>query len=194
MITSDPKHYGGGMTLASASKMEKFIDLCNSFNLPIVHLVDQPGTIVGPEAEKTGAVKGSIRVCMAIEQSTVPWCAIIVRRCYGLAGSSYGRVQGLNLHYAWPSGRWGSIPVAGGAAAAFKKELDDLEQNERVQRLAEIEEHFHHLESPFLTAEKFKIPDLIDPRDSRKLLNKWLDHAWRLLPQSLGIKSYTYRI
>ena len=194
VITSDPKHYGGGMTLASASKMEKFIDLCNSFNLPIVHLVDQPGTIVGPEAEKTGAVKGSIRVCMAIEQSTVPWCAIIVRRCYGLAGSSYGRVQGLNMHYAWPSGRWGSIPVAGGAAAAFKKELDDLEQNERVQRLAEIEEHFHHLESPFLTAEKFKIPDLIDPRDSRKLLNKWLDHAWRLLPQSLGIKSYTYRI
>jgi acetyl-CoA carboxylase carboxyltransferase component len=182
------------MTKASAAKMEGFIDLCDTFHLPIVHLVDQPGTIVGPEAEKSGAVKGSVRVCMAIEQSQVPWCAIITRRCYGLAGSTFGRVQGLNLVYAWPSGRWGSIPVAGGAEAAFKKELDALDPEARAARLAQIEAHFHHLESPFLTAERFRIPDIIDPRETRAILNDWLDDAWRLLPAQLGTKGRTFRM
>ena len=194
VITTDPMQYGGGMTKASAAKMEGFIDLCDTFHLPIVHLVDQPGTIVGPEAEKSGAVKGSVRVCMAIEQSQVPWCAIITRRCYGLAGSTFGRVQGLNLHYAWPSGRWGSIPVVGGAEAAFKKELDQLDPVARKARLDAIESHFHHLESPFLTAEKFRIPDIIDPRETRALLNDWLDDAWRLLPEQLGVKGRTFRM
>ena len=194
VITTDPMHYGGGMTLASANKMETFVDLCDTFHLPVVHLVDQPGTIVGPDAERTGAVKGSLRVYMAIEQSQVPWCAIITRRCYGLAGSTFGRVQGLNLHYAWPSGRWGSIPVAGGAEAAFKRELDQLDDEARAARLAEIENHFHHMESPFLTAEQFRIPDIIDPRDTRMLLNEWLDDAWKLLPSQLGTKSRTFRL
>jgi acetyl-CoA carboxylase carboxyltransferase component len=194
VITTDPMQYGGGMTLASATKMESFIDLCDTFHLPIVHLVDQPGTIVGPEAERTGAVKGSVRVVMAIEQSRVPWCAIITRRCYGLAGSTFGRLQGLNLHYAWPSGRWGSIPVSGGAEAAYKKELEKLDPNARARRLAEIEGHFHHMESPFLTAEKFRVPDIIDPRDTRALLNDWLDDAWKLIPEQLGIKSRSFRL
>jgi acetyl-CoA carboxylase carboxyltransferase component len=194
VITSDPKQYGGGMTRASAEKMEGFVDLCDTFHLPIIHLVDQPGTIVGPEAERTGAVKGSVRVCFAIEQSRVPFCSVILRRCYGLAGSTYNRVQGLNLVYAWPSGRWGSIPVAGGAEAAFKSELDALEPEERAARLAEIEAHLYHMESPFLTAERFRIPDIIDPRDTRALLNEWLDDAWRLLPQQLGPKGRSFRM
>ena len=194
VITTDPMQYGGGMTKASAGKMEAFIDLCDTFHLSIVHMVDQPGTIVGPEAERSGAVKGSVRVCMAIEQSQVPWCAIITRRCYGLAGSTFGRVQGINLHYAWPSGRWGSIPVDGGAEAAFKKELDALDPEARAKRLAEIEGHFFHMESPFLTAEKFRIPDIIDPRDTRALLNDWLDDAWKLIADQLGPKGRTFRM
>lgn len=194
VITSDPLQYGGGMTRASAEKMEGFIDLCDTFHLPIIHLVDQPGTIVGPDAERTGAVKGSVRVTMAIEQSTVPFCSVIIRRCYGLAGSTYNRVQGLNLVYAWPSGRWGSIPVAGGAEAAFKSELDQLDSEAKAVRLKEIEDHLHRMESPFLTAERFRIPDIIDPRETRSLLNEWLDDVWRLIPRQLGPKGRGYRI
>ncbi|MEZ5658395.1 MAG: carboxyl transferase domain-containing protein [Burkholderiaceae bacterium] len=194
VITSDPYQYGGGMTRASAEKMEGFIDLCDTFHLPIIHLVDQPGTIVGPEAERTGAVKGSVRVCFAIEQSRVPFCSVILRRCYGLAGSTYNRVQGLNLVYAWPSGRWGSIPVSGGVEAAFKSELESLKPEARAARLAEIEAHFHHMESPFLTAERFRIPDIIDPRETRSILNDWLDDTWRLIPQQLGPKGRSFRM
>ena len=194
VIANDPMHYGGGLTRAAAEKMEAFVDLCDTFHLPVVNFVDQPGTVVGPEAERMGTVKGSVRVVSAIEQSQVPWCAIIVRRLYGLAGTTYGRMQGINLHYAWPSARWGSIPVSGGVEAAYRKELEALSPEDCAARLAELEAQYDHLESPFLTAERFKVPDIIDPRDTRALLNDWLDDAWRLLPEQLGVKSRTIRI
>ncbi|MFY9212543.1 MAG: carboxyl transferase domain-containing protein [Aestuariivita sp.] len=194
VIANDPMHYGGGLTRGAAEKMESFIDLCDTFHLPVVNFVDQPGTVVGPEAELQGTVKGSVRVVSAIEQSRVPWCAIIVRRLYGLAGTTYGRLQGLNLHYAWPSARWGSIPVSGGVEAAYRKELESLPPEQSAARLAELEQMYDHLESPFLTAERFKVPDIIDPRETRFLLNEWLDDAWRLLPEQLGVKSRTIRI
>jgi acetyl-CoA carboxylase carboxyltransferase component len=194
VIANDPMHYGGGLTRASAEKMEAFIDICDTFHLPIVNFVDQPGTIVGPEAERMGTVKGSVRVVSAIEQSRVPWCAIVVRRLYGLAGTAYGRLQGLNLHYAWPSARWGSIPISGGVEAAYKAELQELSEEDRKARLAELEAYYDHLESPFLTAEKFRVPDIIDPRRTREILNEWLDDAWRTLPEQVGVKGRTIRL
>jgi acetyl-CoA carboxylase carboxyltransferase component len=194
VIANDPMHYGGGLTRNAAEKMESFIDICDTFHLPIINFVDQPGTIVGPEAERMGTVKGSVRVVSAIEQSTVPWCAIVVRRLYGLAGSAYGRLQDINLHFAWPSARWGSIPVGGGAEAAYKAELDKLEPEARKARLEEIEEHLDHLESPFLTAERFRVPDIIDPRQTRAILCNWIEDAWRVLPEQLGVRARTIRL
>ena len=92
-----------------------------------------------------------------------------------------------------PMGRFW-VDLDGGAEAAFKKELDALDPEARARRLAEIEGHFFHMESPFLTAEKFRIPDIIDPRETRALLNDWLDDAWRLLPEQLGVKGRTFRM
>jgi acetyl-CoA carboxylase carboxyltransferase component len=194
VIANDPVHYGGGLTRAAAEKMESFIDICDTFHLPIINFVDQPGTIVGPEAERMGTVKGSVRVVSAIEQSRVPWCAIVVRRLYGLAGSAYGRLQDINLHFAWPSARWGSIPISGGVEAAYRAELESLPAEERAVRLAELEAYYDHLESPFLTAERFRVPDIIDPRDTRAVLCDWLEDAWRVLPEQVGLKPRTIRL
>ena len=121
VIANDPYRFGGGLTRAAAEKVETFVDVCDTFHVPIVNFVDQPGTVIGIEAEREGAVRGTIRLVSAIEQSRVPWCGMIVRRLFGLAGTSYGRLQGVNLHYAWPSARWGSIPIQGGVRAAFRR-------------------------------------------------------------------------
>jgi acetyl-CoA carboxylase carboxyltransferase component len=193
VMINDPYHNGGSLNRPAAEKMETFIDLCDTFHLPIVNMVDQPGTLVGIEGEKMGNVRGSVRVIAAIEQSRVPWCAIVVRRLYGLAGNAYARIQGINLHYAWPSARWGSIPMAGGIEAAYRAELEALEPQARKERLAELERKYDHLESPFLTAEKFRVPDIIDPRDTRRLLCHWIEDAWRILPEQLGTKARTMR-
>ena len=193
VIGNDPRHYGGGLTRAAAEKLETFVDLCDTFHLPVVNFVDQPGTVVGPQAEREGAVRGTIRVVAAIEQSTVPWCAVVVRRLFGLAGTAYGRLQGVNLHYAWPSARWGSLPVEGGVEAAYRRELDALEPAERDDRLSGLEDRYRQLASPFRTAEKFRVPDIIDPRDTRPLLCEWVEDAYRALPGHRGPRARTMR-
>ncbi|MGE0310782.1 MAG: acyl-CoA carboxylase subunit beta [Lautropia sp.] len=193
VMINDPYHNGGGLNRPAAEKMETFIDLCDTFHLPIVNFVDQPGTVVGLEAEKMGNVRGSVRVMSAIEQTRVPWCTIVIRRLYGLAGNAYARIQGINLIYAWPSARWGSIPMAGGIEAAYRAELDAMAPEARAARLAELDRKYDHLESPFLTAEKFRVPDIIDPRDTRRVLCHWIEDAWRTLPEQLGTKGRTMR-
>ena len=193
VITNDPYKHGGGLNLAAAIKLETFIDLCDTFHLPIVNFVDQPGTVVGPEGERAGNVRGSARVVSAIEQTKVPWCAIVVRRLFGLAGQGYARLQGINLHYAWPSARWGSIPPEGGIEAAYRRELEELDPEHRAKRLTELEEKYERLQSPFLTAERFRVPDIIDPRDTRPILCNWIEDAYRALPEQLGVKGRTFR-
>jgi acetyl-CoA carboxylase carboxyltransferase component len=193
VMINNPYHNGGGLDRPAAEKMETFIDLCDTFHLPMVNFVDQPGTLVGVEAEKMGNVRGSVRVVSAIEQSVIPWCTIVTRRLYGLAGTAYGRLQGIDLRYAWPSARWGSIPMAGGIEAAYRAELDALDPPARAQRLAELEKKYDHLESPFLTAEKFRVPDIIDPRETRPLLCEWVEDAYRVLPEQVGVRSRTMR-
>lgn len=193
VMINNPYHNGGGLDRPAAEKMETFIDMCDTFHIPMVNFVDQPGTLVGVEAEKMGNVRGSVRVVSAIEQSVIPWCTIVTRRLYGLAGTAYGRLQGINLHYAWPSARWGSIPMAGGIEAAYRAELDALQPDERAERLAHLEKKYDHLESPFLTAEKFRVPDLIDPRDTRPLLCEWVEDAYRVLPEQVGVRNRMMR-
>jgi acetyl-CoA carboxylase carboxyltransferase component len=193
VITNDPYHNGGGLNRPAAEKMESFIDLCDTFHLPIINFVDQPGTVVGMDGERMGNVRGSIRVVSAIEQSKVPWCAIVTRRLFGLAGTAYARMQGINLHYAWPSARWGSIPFEGGIAAAYRRELDAMPEEQRAARLAELEAHYERLASPFLTAEKFRVPDIIDPRETRPVLCHWIEDAYRVLPEQLGLKTRSMR-
>lgn len=193
VMANDPYFYGGGLNRPAAEKMETFVDFCDTFHLPIINFVDQPGTVVGPEGEKAGNVRGSVRVVSAIEQSRVPWCAVVVRRLFGLAGSAYGRLQGINLHYAWPSGRWGSIPAEGGIAAAYRRELEALPEEAREARLAALDTKYEQLASPFLTAERFRVPDVIDPRDTRPILCDWIEDAYRILPEQVGPKTRTMR-
>jgi acetyl-CoA carboxylase carboxyltransferase component len=123
----------------------------------------------------------------------IPWCTVVTRRLYGLAGSAYGRLQGVNLTYAWPSARWGSIPMAGGIEAAYRAELAALDPEARAERLAVLERKYEHLESPFLTAEKFRVTDIIDPRDTRGLLCDWIEDAYRILPEQIGTRSRMMR-
>jgi acetyl-CoA carboxylase carboxyltransferase component len=191
IMINDTRQFGGGMTAASAQKMIRFVDMCDTFHLPIVNFTDQPGVMVGIEAEKAGTVRYAIRALQAIEQSRVPWAAIIIRRVFGIAGSSYGRLRGLNLRYAWPSARWGSLPIEGGVKAAYRKEIESAPDPKA--KTHELEAYYDQLQSPFRTAERFGILDLIDPRDTRPLLCDWVEQAYRILPQQLGPTARTMR-
>lgn len=183
VMASDPRSAAGSMTLTAANKVERFVELCDTFHLPIVNFVDQPGNMTGAEAEAAGTLLGAVRVLRMIERSRTPWLSIIMRRAFGLAGGMHGRKHGrdgrsINHRFAWPSAYWGSIPVEGGVAAAYRKDI--AAAPDPLSRRSELEEHYHQLASPFRTAERFGVVDIIDPRDTRSLLCDWVDDAWEV--------------
>ena len=93
--------------------------------------------------------------------------------------------------WAWPSGDWGSLPVQGGVEAAFRAQLDQAADREaEVER---IRRELAAVSSPFRTAERFGVQDLIDPRDSRPLLCAWVRDAYRILPELTGRPSFGTR-
>jgi acetyl-CoA carboxylase carboxyltransferase component len=186
VMANNPLFHAGAITADASDKMIRFIDMCDTFHIPIVYLVDNPGFMIGVEAEKQGTVRHGGRWIYCVYQATVPWCSIIMRRVFGVAGAAHGNHTRLNLRYAWPSGEWGSLPIEGGVQAAYKRQIEAAEDPDALR--AEIEEKLREVSSPFRTAEIFGIEEIIDPRDTRPLLCEWIETAYRLLPSELGVK------
>ena len=175
VLASDSHVYGGAWTADASEKVMRFVDLAETFHLPIVHLADIPGFLIGREAEQAATIRRGVRAMAAVFQCRVPWCAVLVRKVYGVAGAAHMNSSRFNLRYAWPSGDWGSLPIAGGLEAAYKAEL--AAADDPAQRLAEIEERLEQFRSPFRTAEQFLIEEIIDPRDTRPLLCEFANLA-----------------
>ena len=168
MMASDPYSYGGCWTADTCKKVQKFVDLAEAFHLPIIYLVDCPGFEVGLQGEMNGTIKEGVRAMTAIGQTSVPWCPIIVRNAFGVAGGAHRNPANHSTRYAWPSARWGSLPLEGGIEAAYRADIESAEDPNK--ELRNIEDRLNKLRSPFRTAESFWIEEIIDPRDTRSLL------------------------
>jgi acetyl-CoA carboxylase carboxyltransferase component len=191
VVANDPAHVGGALTAAGSEKLTRFVDLCDTFHLPVVNFVDNPGFFIGAQAERDGTIRKGVRALQAIYQATVPWITVIVRRVFGVAGAGHANVQALNLRYAWPSADWGSLPLEGGIEAAYKRELAAAPDPTALRK--EIEARLNVLRSPFRTAEAFSIEEIVDPRDTRPLLTDWVSLAYdneatRLGPKARGMR------
>ncbi len=191
VIANDPRQGGGAPNSAACDKMIRLVDLCDTFHIPVVNFVDNPGFLIGSAAERAGTVRAGARALVAVYQATIPWISILIRRCYGVAGAGHGNAQGLNLRYAWPSGDWGSLPIEGGVQAAYKRDIEASPDPDARRR--ELEDHLNQFRSPLRTAEAFGIEEIIDPRDTRRLLCEGVAQAYSLLPSQLGPKARSCR-
>ncbi|WP_205315134.1 acyl-CoA carboxylase subunit beta [Nonomuraea lactucae] len=180
VLASDPRVYGGGMTAQGADKTTRFVDLAETFHLPVVHLVDQPGFVIGTAAERAGAIRHGARALAAVYQSSVPWASVLVRRVFGVAGAAHRPHHRYGLRVAWPSGDWGSLPIEGGLEVAFKRMLTEAGP-EAESLKAEIAARLEAVRSPFRTAEAFLVEDIIDPSRTRPILTEWVRDAYAVL-------------
>jgi acetyl-CoA carboxylase carboxyltransferase component len=133
-----------------------------------VYLMDCPGFMIGLDAEKSATIRHGVRAMAAVNQSTVPWCTIIVRNAFGVAGVVHQPANRFSMRYAWPSAYWGSLPLEGGIEAAYRADLDAAD--DRDAKMREIEDRLNKPRSPFRSAEKFWVEEIIDPRKTRALL------------------------
>ena len=179
ILGNDCRHYAGAMTAEGSQKVRRFVDLCNTFRLPIVSFVDEPGFMIGPDAEAAGTIRHGTAAVMAVVQSRVPWISIIVRKAYGVAAAAHFGPKGHVL--SWPSAETGALPLEGGVAVAFSREIAAATDPDAKRK--ELEQMLAAAQSPFPRAETFSVHDLIDPRDTRPALWDWLRFAVPLLDE-----------
>ena len=189
VLASDPHYYGGGWTADASIKITRFIDFAGTFHLPVVNLVDVPGFLIGKQSELQGTIRHGSRALAALYQAKVPWCSVLVRRSFGVAGAAHANHTRLHYRYAWPSGDWGSLPIEGGIEAAYRAELASSEDPAALR--AEIEAHLNQFRSPFRTAEAFLVEEIIDPRDTRSLLCEFANLATPL--REPGVVATSFR-
>ena len=190
ILANDCYRDGGAMTADGAQKVRRFVEMCDSFHLPIVSFVDEPGFMIGAEAERSATIRHGMNAMFAVLQSRVPWFAVVVRKSFGVA-------QGIHLGpggtvVAWPSAESGALPVEGGVALAYRGEIEAAADPETRRR--ELEDEMSAAQSIFPRAEEFGVHDLIDPRQTRPLVCEWIDEIQPELRQQLGEGPTRYSI
>lgn len=186
---NDCKFLAGSMTADGAQKARRFIELCETFTLPIVAFVDEPGFMIGSQAEREATIRHGANTVLTAALSTVPWASVMVRRSFGVAQAAHYGPEGYVL--AWPSAESGPLPVEGGVAIAFRREIEAAPDPDARRR--ELEEMLAARQSPFPRAEALSVHELIDPRETRPYLCRWIDRIQPLLPGLLGPTGFSVR-
>lgn len=170
LIANQPTVLAGVLDMNSSVKGARFIRFCDSFNIPLICLVDAPGFLPGPEQEHGGIIRHGAKLLYAFSDATVPRITVIVRKAYGGAYIVMNSKHiGADVNYAWPTAE---IAVMGPRAAAeiiYRKEIQ--EAADATAALLEKESQYRKtFVNPFLAAKRGYIDDVIFPRDTRARL------------------------
>ncbi len=191
VLAEDPYVYGGAWTADASQKVVRHLDLASTFHLPVIHLEDCPGFLIGKAAEDTATIRVGSRALAALGQLSSPFACVVIRKAFGVAGASNNKPGTIHPRWSWPSGDWGSLPIEGGLEVAYRAELAGLEGEAFETEVNRIRDRLNTFRSPFRSAEPFEIDDVIDPRDTRAVLCRW---ANLVAPaRKPGRQAFTYR-
>ena len=178
VIANNPNYLSGAIDSPAADKATRFMQICDNFDIPILSLCDTPGIMVGPEVEKTALVRHCSRMFVAGANVTVPFITIILRKCYGLgavamvAGSSMTPLSVV----AWPTGEFGGMGLEGSVKLGYRNELAAIEDPaERKQRYDNMVAAAYERGKALNAATWYEIDNVIDPKDSRRVVTRALN-------------------
>jgi acetyl/propionyl-CoA carboxylase alpha subunit/acetyl-CoA carboxylase carboxyltransferase component len=195
VIASDSRHANGGaLTAQGCEKLTRHLDLCDLFHVPVLNLVDNPGFAVGREHEIAATIRKGGTWMVAFAQVSVPIFTVLMRRSFGVAGNNLATpVSRACVRVAWPAADVGGIPPEGGIEAAYKRQLAEAKDPAALR--AEIEARIESVRGPVGPLSRFQIEEMIDPRDTRRLVCEWAEIAHRvasepdrLRPRALGFR------
>ena len=183
VIASDSRHANGGaLTADGCDKLRRHLDVCDLFHLPILNLVDNPGFAVGIEHEIAGTIRKGGEWMVAFAQIAVPIFTVLMRRSFGVAGNNYATPRSAaSVRVTWPAADVGGIPPEGGIEAAYKRQLAEAADPSALR--AEINARIESVRGPVGPLNRFEIEEMVDPRDTRRLVCEWVTDAYRILRQ-----------
>ena len=180
LIATNPMFKGGALDGDACDKIIGFLVLCDSFNIPVIHLVDTPGFLVGVVGERQKLPGKIMNYIQAMAMTTVPLLTVIMRKSYGQAHLNIGAVHADEM-CAWYSGDISFVDPKISVSVVHK-----LKREDDPERYAELEKRFERGTSPYDLAEPFMIQDVIDPRETRTWLSRMLALHDRRLNNGVG--------
>ena len=169
---------GGAIDSDGADKASRFMQLCDAFDIPILALVDTPGNMVGPEAEKTALIRHCGRMYVAGANITVPYFVVVLRKSYGLGAlaMSTGSFDETFFSIAWPTGEFAGMGLEGSVKLGRRAELAAItDLAERKARYEQLVADAYAWSRALNAATVSEVDDVIDPADTRKWLVMGLD-------------------
>jgi acetyl-CoA carboxylase carboxyltransferase component len=174
-VANQPLYLAGALDIDSSNKASRFIRFCDSFNIPIITLVDTPGYMPGTNQEHNGIIRHGSKLLYAYCEATVPKITLVIGKAYGGAYIAMGSKNlRTDINYAWPTAQ---IAVLGSEAAVKimnKKDLDAAKNPEELKKqlTAEFNEKFAN---PYVAASNGSVDAVIDPAQTRPMLIKALE-------------------
>lgn len=180
LMANDPRHLGGAIDGDGGEKGGRFLQLCDVYGIPVLSLCDTPGFMVGPDSEKTAAVRRGSRLIVASANLSVPLFTVITRKGYGLGAQA---MAGGSFHepfftIAWPTAELGPMGLEGAVELGFKKELDATPNQDARQILFDrLVGELYAKGKAVSVASTFEIDAVIDPAETRAWLSRGLKTA-----------------
>ncbi len=174
IVANNPMHLAGALDIDSSNKAARFIRFCDSFNIPIVTLVDTPGYMPGSNQEHNGIIRHGSKLLYAYCEATVPKITLVIGKAYGGAYIAMGSKNlRTDVNYAWPTAR---CAVLGGEAAVKiinRKEIASADNPEALKKQL-MDEFTEKFENPYVAASHGTVDSVIDPAETRPMLIKAL--------------------
>jgi acetyl-CoA carboxylase carboxyltransferase component len=188
VVANQPMQRAGVLDVAALTKELRFVELCDTFNLPLVFLQDVPGLMIGRDAERGGILAAYERMAAALARASVPKVSVIVRKAYGGGHIAMGgRPVKPDLLVAWPTAELGFMAPDTGVRTVYRRRLDAIEAEEgadaRVAEAAELEAEWAAESQPWEAAAHTVLDDVIHPRETRDVIAAAVEFAWGSRPR-----------
>lgn len=177
VVANNPYYHAGTLDPEACNKIVRHITICDSYNLPVIFLIDVPGFMVGERVEHDKMLHTGMRMMQAMQNASMPTLTVCIRKAFGLAWPAMNGAQmPSNGIYCWPGAEIGFMDPEVGVNVAFGSKLDritDAEEREaeRKRLVAEVGE----ATNPYAAAGTMRIDEMIDPADTRRILAEDLE-------------------
>lgn len=183
IIASQPIVGAGALDPAALTKEKQFVDLCDTFNIPLVFLQDVPGLLIGTNAEQGGILRCYEQAVLRIAQALVPKVVVVLRKAYG--GGHFalgGRPTHPDFLYAWPTADMSFMAPDTGLLTVNRRKLEKARaeggQEAYDAMLQGLEQEWADECAPWESAANFHLDDVIDPAETRATIARSIEIAW----------------
>lgn len=188
IVANQPLHRAGILDERALAKEFAFVELCDTFNLPLVFLHDLPGLMIGTQAERGGVLQWFEKAVSRVALARVPKVSVIIRKSYG--GGHFamgGRPTHPDLQVAWPTAELGFMAPETGVNVVHRRKIEQVlrEGGElaRDELVSALTGEWARESEPWEAAAHGYIDDVIDPRETRRAISTGIAYGWGSRPR-----------